>query len=178
MVGTGLLTFDGNGTITAGNIETNVNGDFQKSNEIPVPGIGTGTYSVSSDGTCTISIPQDPFNAVLDLQWSCVVESNEKVRFIGQTNPGFYSMIEGTLTRQGQTVALLELDGFYTADINAYKTKFGLNVPVQVVTDDQPASSTAIEILLAGGRSVRITPGFDPATLRQLLAVLQEVPPC
>jgi transposase len=50
--------------------------------------------------------------------------------------------------------------------------------PVQVVTDDQQAPSTPIEILLAGGRSVRITPGFDPATLRQLLAVLQEVPPC
>jgi transposase len=50
-------------------------------------------------------------------------------------------------------------------------------VQVQVVTDDQPASATPIEILLAGGRSVRITPGFDPATLRQLLAVLQEVPP-
>lgn len=51
-------------------------------------------------------------------------------------------------------------------------------VPVRVVADDQPASSTPIEILLAGGRSVRITSGFDPATLRQLLAVLQEVPPC
>ena len=51
-------------------------------------------------------------------------------------------------------------------------------VPVQVVTDDQPASSTPIEILLAGDRSVRIMPGFDPATLRQLLAVLQEAPPC
>ncbi len=51
-------------------------------------------------------------------------------------------------------------------------------VPVQVVTDDQPASSTPIEIFLAGGRSVRIAPGFDPTTLRQLLAVLQEVPPC
>ena len=51
-------------------------------------------------------------------------------------------------------------------------------VLVRVVTDDQPASSTPIEILLAGGRSVRITPGFDPATLRQLLEVLQEVPPC
>jgi transposase len=51
-------------------------------------------------------------------------------------------------------------------------------VPVRAVTDDQPASSTPIEILLAGGRSVRVTPGFDPATLRQLLAVLQEVPPC
>jgi hypothetical protein len=51
-------------------------------------------------------------------------------------------------------------------------------VPIQVVTDDQPASSTPIELFLAGGHSVRITPGFDPATLRQLLAVLQEVPPC
>jgi transposase-like protein len=51
-------------------------------------------------------------------------------------------------------------------------------VPVRVVTDDQLASSTPIEILLAGGRCVRITPGFDSATLRQLLAVLQEVPPC
>ena len=51
-------------------------------------------------------------------------------------------------------------------------------VPVRVVTDDQPTSSTPIEILLAGGRSVRITPGFDPATLRQLLVVLQEGPPC
>jgi transposase len=51
-------------------------------------------------------------------------------------------------------------------------------VPVQVVADDQPAPSTPIEILLVGGRSVRITPGFDPATLRQLLVVLQEAPPC
>jgi hypothetical protein len=51
-------------------------------------------------------------------------------------------------------------------------------VPVRVVTDDQPASSTPIEILLPGGCSVRITHGFDPATLRQLLVVLQEAPPC
>src|SRR5262249_52196871 len=51
-------------------------------------------------------------------------------------------------------------------------------VPVRVMTDDQPASSTPIEILLAGGRSVYVPPGFDPATLRQLLAVLQEEPPC
>jgi transposase-like protein len=51
-------------------------------------------------------------------------------------------------------------------------------VPVRVAADDQAASSTPIEIFLAGGRSVRITPGFDPLTLRQLLAVLQEVPPC
>ena len=54
-------------------------------------------------------------------------------------------------------------------------------VPVQVETNDQLATVTSIatiEVVLAGGQCVRVTPGFDPATLRQLLAVLQEVPPC
>ena len=51
-------------------------------------------------------------------------------------------------------------------------------VPVRVVTDDQPTPSTPIEILLAGGRSVRITPGFDPTTLGKVLAVLKEEPTC
>jgi hypothetical protein len=32
--------------------------------------------------------------------------------------------------------------------------------------------------VLAGGRRLRVTPGFDPATVRQLLAVLEEAPPC
>jgi Pro-kumamolisin, activation domain/Repeat of unknown function (DUF346) len=39
-----------------------------------------------------------------------------------------------TLTGAGQTVTLFELDGFYTVDINNYKSQFDLNVPVQVVT--------------------------------------------
>jgi transposase len=47
-------------------------------------------------------------------------------------------------------------------------------VPVQVATDDQPASSTPIDLFLTDGRSVRITPGFDPATLRQLLALVRQ----
>jgi transposase-like protein len=54
-------------------------------------------------------------------------------------------------------------------------------VPVQVETNDQVARVTSmptIEIVLAGGQCVRVTPGFDPATLRQLLAVLQEDGPC
>ena len=54
-------------------------------------------------------------------------------------------------------------------------------VPVHVETNDQLARVTSIptiEVVLAGGRSVRITSGFDPSTLRQLLAVLREVPPC
>jgi transposase-like protein len=35
-----------------------------------------------------------------------------------------------------------------------------------------------LEVVLARGHVVRITPGFDPDTLRQLLAVLDEAPPC
>jgi transposase-like protein len=49
-------------------------------------------------------------------------------------------------------------------------------VPVQVETNDQlatGASIATIEVVLAGGQCVRVTPGFDPATLRQLLAVLE-----
>jgi transposase-like protein len=50
-------------------------------------------------------------------------------------------------------------------------------VPVRVETNDQPATVTSIatiEVVLAGDQCVRVTPGFDPATLRQLLVVLQE----
>jgi transposase-like protein len=54
-------------------------------------------------------------------------------------------------------------------------------VPVHVETDDQlarPISIPTIEVVLAGGQCVRVPPGFDPATLRQLLVVLQEGGPC
>jgi hypothetical protein len=33
-------------------------------------------------------------------------------------------------------------------------------------------------VLLAGGRRLRVPKGFDAATLRQLLAVLEEQTPC
>ena len=46
-------------------------------------------------------------------------------------------------------------------------------VPVRVV----PVSAPALEVVLGPGRVVRVPPGFDAATLRQLLAVLEE-PSC
>ena len=54
-------------------------------------------------------------------------------------------------------------------------------VPVRVEANDQLARITSIptiEVVLASGQCVRVTPGFDSATLRQLLAVLQEGRPC
>ncbi len=49
-------------------------------------------------------------------------------------------------------------------------------VPVQVVADAMPVQASPQEVVLADGRAVRVAPGFDAATLRQLLAVLEGWP--
>src|SRR3954452_14300933 len=49
-------------------------------------------------------------------------------------------------------------------------------VPVQVVADAVPTQTSALEVVLTNGRTVRVAPGFDAATLRQLLAVLEGRP--
>src|SRR2546426_10867911 len=45
-------------------------------------------------------------------------------------------------------------------------------VPVRIVPDEAPAPAGAIEVLLPGKRSVRVSAGVDAATLRLVLAVL------
>jgi len=49
-------------------------------------------------------------------------------------------------------------------------------VPVRIVP--LPVSAPDLQIVLGSGRVVRVPPGFDAATLRQLLAVLEEERPC
>jgi hypothetical protein len=51
-------------------------------------------------------------------------------------------------------------------------------VAVQVVGDDEPAAGQPFEVVLPGGRALRVPPRFDRTALRQLLAVLEETPPC
>jgi transposase-like protein len=46
-------------------------------------------------------------------------------------------------------------------------------VPVQVVADALPTQASALEVVLLDGRTVRVAPGFDAATLRRLLVVLE-----
>jgi hypothetical protein len=46
-------------------------------------------------------------------------------------------------------------------------------IPVQLAAEPQPS---AVEVVLPGNRIIRIVPGFDAATLRQLLSVLEEKP--
>lgn len=49
-------------------------------------------------------------------------------------------------------------------------------VPVRVTPT--PTTSIPIELVLGSGRVVRVSPGFDADTLRNLLAVLEELPSC
>jgi transposase-like protein len=51
-------------------------------------------------------------------------------------------------------------------------------LPVRLVPDPEPQPTPCLEILLNGRRRLRVPDGFDPLTLRQLLAVLEETPPC
>jgi hypothetical protein len=51
-------------------------------------------------------------------------------------------------------------------------------VPVRIVPDDVSAAAGALEVVLPRGRTLRVAPGFHAPTLRQLLAVLEEQPPC
>ena len=51
-------------------------------------------------------------------------------------------------------------------------------LPVQVVADTPRSQASPLEVVLAGGPVVRVPPGFDPASLRQLLALLREGGPC
>lgn len=49
-------------------------------------------------------------------------------------------------------------------------------VPVRVVANRLPSSANTLELLLAGGQTVRVPVGFDGDTLRQVLAILEDRP--
>jgi hypothetical protein len=51
-------------------------------------------------------------------------------------------------------------------------------VPVQVLSESTPASGRMLEVILTSGRRLRVPGGFDAATLRQVLTVLEEGPTC
>jgi hypothetical protein len=60
---------------------------------------------------------------------------------------------------------------------NAARLSNRRSSPVQVVADATHAGqASALEVVLTDGRAVRIAPGFDAATLRRLLAVLEGRP--
>lgn len=51
-------------------------------------------------------------------------------------------------------------------------------VPLRVIATPAPEAGRPFEVVLNDERVVRVPAGFDPASLRQLLAILQEELPC
>jgi transposase len=52
-------------------------------------------------------------------------------------------------------------------------------VPLRVIPEAVAASAVAaLEVVVGPGRLIRVPPGFDPATLRNVLAVLEEDRSC
>ena len=51
-------------------------------------------------------------------------------------------------------------------------------VPLRVIATPTPEPARSFEVVLNDDRVVRVPAGFDPASLRQLLAILHEVRPC
>jgi transposase-like protein len=49
-------------------------------------------------------------------------------------------------------------------------------VPLRVAAEANASTPPPLEIVLGRGRVVRVPPGFDAATLRQTLAVLEDAP--
>ena len=77
----------------------------------------------------------------------------------GLSQPSFYAWRRTLAQRQAHTVAF---------------------VPVEVRTDSltpPSAAAAGLELVLPGGRVLRIGPAFDAPTLRRLLALLQEGQP-
>lgn len=52
-------------------------------------------------------------------------------------------------------------------------TRHDTFIPVRVIEPTPPAAPSSLEVV-AGGRLVRVRPGFDPETLRRLVAVLED----
>jgi hypothetical protein len=49
---------------------------------------------------------------------------------------------------------------------------------VRLAAEKAPAVDGTLEVVLASGRRLRVPSGFDAATLRQVLTVLEEEPSC
>jgi hypothetical protein len=52
-------------------------------------------------------------------------------------------------------------------------------LPVTILPDPTPSATSSqshLELVLSNGRRISVTPGFDPQTLRRLIAVVEERP--
>jgi hypothetical protein len=88
----------------------------------------------------------------------------------GVSEASFYSWRRTIAQRERQTAFTPVVRGKRVDDPPIF-------VPLRVAPVPTAATS-ALEVVVGPGRVIRVPPGFDAATLRNLLAVLEEAPPC
>lgn len=93
----------------------------------------------------------------------------------GVSEPSFFAWRRTIAERDRQAPA--RADG-HTSDHRDDRHRQPTFVPLRVVPAPATMPATAFEVVLAGDRVVRVPAGFDPASLRQLLAILEEEQPC
>lgn len=103
--------------------------------------------------------------------------SDRTIRDFGAANrlaePAFYAW-RRTIAARDQEAAPPQTNERHRRTTRANASDGGPTfVPIRVVT-----SAAALEVVLRDGRVVRVPADFDAVTLRQLLAVLDEVPSC
>jgi transposase-like protein len=87
----------------------------------------------------------------------------------GLAEPSFYAWRRIIAERDQQVTSTS------TSDCNHHVDNQPIFLPVHLVPTPVSAS---LELVLDKGLVIRVPPGFDAATLRQLLAVLEEEPSC
>ena len=89
----------------------------------------------------------------------------------GLSEPSFYSWRRLLTQRDGRSGARTVPGGRTAAAALASGSPF---VPVRLVEDT--TSAAAVEVVLRGGRVVRVVAGFAAQTLREVVAALEDLP--
>jgi transposase-like protein len=89
------------------------------------------------------------------------------------SEPSFYSWRRSIAERDQQPAQRATASDRTVGDDDAHDQP--VFVPLRVVPT---AAGMAFEVVLSQGRVVRVPARFDPAALRQLLAILEEERPC
>jgi transposase len=91
----------------------------------------------------------------------------------GLSEPSFYSW-RRVLTRCDRRSGATSVpDGRTASGALAGKSPF---LPVRLVEDTPPPAAATVEVVLRGGRVVRVAAGFSAQTLREVVAALEDLP--
>jgi transposase-like protein len=96
----------------------------------------------------------------------------------GLSQPSFYAWRRCIAERDQEARRMPHPQAHTEAAADGRVAAQAIFVPLRVVPNTSAPVAAALEVVLVQGRVLRVAPGFDAATLRQLLAVLEEGPPC